>query len=235
MNYNIVKKMKKIIVFLLFLLSVPCLFAEISFALVQNYTNSLGTTLENDKFNNEINQFEDLGFSSKNITLHNFSVNTFVRWNFSKLQNLGIEFDLSYFNKNGTKFKFQTTNTKITYEYFYPSIDFAPLVTYNLIPKPNLNITFLIGPNFSIPLDKLHQTITIDEKTSTELEIVHTLIPGMQTGFSIGYLFNNFELFFITKYVLDFTPVAFTSNNQEEDLLTRRCLSAGFGVRYLMK
>ena len=36
---------------------------------LQNYTNSLGTTLENDKFNNEINQFEDLGFSSKNRNL----------------------------------------------------------------------------------------------------------------------------------------------------------------------
>lgn len=225
---------KKIFICFFSFLSISA-FGEIGFSFGASSLSAcnIGTACEEPEINSAVSAMEDLNCDVRNNPVFGLGALVFLRYNFPKLSFLGIQADFSFISHNGFVYSIDTGDLTMRYEYTYKSLELAPLVTYD-VNFGKVYFTFVTGPNFSIPLEGVTYSYKVYGEEKTDFNLDTKFVPGLTGGMTVGTFIDNIEIFFLTRYTFDFKPEEYLIAGKSVNLLTRRCLTAGFGVRYVL-
>ena len=228
-------KIKKFIFFIVEILFLSISFAEgFSAGLETRFAAGFGTELKESELKKTVENFKNNGFAADEKPFCGLEAGIFARCQLPFYKPLGLQTDINFLYNSGcgvTVTKSGLSDIKIKYS--YNSIDLDLLITYGLEYK-NVLFTFMLGPDVSFPVGPLNYSYTFMTEQNSDYDIESKAIFGLTGGFSAGYrILKNTEAYALVKYLTDFNTLDYKNGSQVNELLLRRALSFGFGVRYI--
>lgn len=229
---------KKVFIFVLLCTIATTAFSQITIGSEFFFNLNCGSTFENNQLLEQYSNARKLGTTIEYPVCAEVGGNISFRYNFSFLKSLGFQTEITFFHENSIDVNVKTESTEFKIKYSYDSIEVPALITFDfLFPKIKaFSISLLTGVNFSFPISKLNYQFISESSgnNSLEFDLGNKCIFGITGGIDFNYIVHPFIFFIGIRYLNDFSPVYYKSNDSENNIFVRREFMSSLGFKLLI-